>query len=104
MTSSSPADSGGKEQGIEVRARTVDEAVARGLVRLGGLSRSEVTIEVVKEGRSGVLGFGAEEAVVRIIPGAAGAGSRPPADRPAARTERARPAEPAAPPEVRHRR
>jgi spoIIIJ-associated protein len=51
---------------VEVRARTVDEAVARGLVRLGGLSRSEVEIEVVSEGRSGLLGFGTEEAVVRM--------------------------------------
>jgi len=51
---------------VEVRARTVDEAVARGLVRLGGLSRSEVSIEIVSEGKGGLLGFGAEEAVVRL--------------------------------------
>lgn len=51
---------------VEVRARTVDEAVARGLVRLGGLSRSEVKIDVLSEGKGGLLGFGAEEAVVRL--------------------------------------
>lgn len=105
MTSPNPADSGGKEPGIEVRARTVDEAVARGLVRLGGLSRSEVTIEVIKEGRGGVLGFGAEEAVVRIVPGAASGAAKataepapPPAERPAARVERPKPAEVSGPP------
>jgi spoIIIJ-associated protein len=51
---------------VEVRARTVDEAVARGLVRLGGLSRSEVQIEVLSEGKGGLLGFGVEEASVRL--------------------------------------
>lgn len=68
MTTSTPAGSGEERSGIEVRARTVDEAVARGLVRLGGLSRSEVNIVVVNPGKSGLLGFGAEEAVVRLIP------------------------------------
>jgi spoIIIJ-associated protein len=56
----------GERRVLEVRARTVDEAVARGLVRLGGVSRSEVSIEVLSEGRSGLLGFGSEEAVVRL--------------------------------------
>lgn len=40
----------------------------RGLVRLGGLGRDEVSIEVLKEGRSGLLGFGSEEARVRLTP------------------------------------
>lgn len=57
---------------VEVHARTVDEAVARGLVRLGGLSRSEVEIEVIHEGRVGLLGFGNEDAVVRLRVRAAG--------------------------------
>lgn len=55
-----------EKRAVEVRARTVDEAVARGLVRLGGLSRSEVQIEVLSEGKGGLLGFGAEEALVRL--------------------------------------
>jgi len=62
------AGNGEERNGIEVRARTVDEAVARGLVRLGGLSRAEVRIEVVNAGKGGLLGFGAEEAVVRLVP------------------------------------
>lgn len=74
--------SGGEGEGkvVEVRARTVDEAVARGLVRLGGLSRAEVQIEVLQEGRGGLLGFGAEEAVVRLTvlrPGDKPAGPAP---------------------------
>jgi spoIIIJ-associated protein len=71
---------------LEVQARTVDEAVARGLVRLGGLSRNEVQIEVLSEGRPGLLGFGAEEATVRLTvlrPGEV-AEAPPPAPPPAA--------------------
>lgn len=83
---------GGDERRVlEVRARTVDEAIARGLVRLGGLSRSEVDIEVLGEGRPGLLGFGAEEAAVRLtvlLPGekpkaADSAGAPAPAPEPA---------------------
>ncbi len=62
----------GERRIVEVEARTVDEAVARGLVRLGGLSRAEVKIEVLNEGRGGLLGFGAESARVRlteVLPG-----------------------------------
>lgn len=51
---------------IEVQAPTVDEAIVRGLVRLGGLKRSEVHIEVVREGKAGLLGLGSEEAIVRL--------------------------------------
>lgn len=58
--------SSGERKVVEVSAPTVDEAIARGLVRLGGLARSEVTIEVLGEGRAGLLGFGSEEARVRI--------------------------------------
>jgi spoIIIJ-associated protein len=76
---------------LEVRARTVDEAVARGLVRLGGLSRNEVDIDVLSEGRPGLLGFGAEEALVRLT-------VLRPGERPADRPSPA-PAEPAAPAE-----
>ena len=53
---------------IEVQAPTVDEAIVRGLVRLGGLKRSEVHIEVVRQGKAGLLGLGAEEAMVRMTP------------------------------------
>jgi spoIIIJ-associated protein len=104
MKEPQPVEGDAGRKVVEVQARTVDEAVARGLVRLGGLSRSEVKIEVVKEGRSGLLGFGAEQAMVRLTallpgerpgdapaggaagprPGAAGASAAPPTPPPAA--------------------
>jgi spoIIIJ-associated protein len=70
MSAGNPAEraGGSANEPVEVRARTVDEAIARGLVRMGGLSRAEVDIEVVSEGKAGLLGFGAEEAVVRLRP------------------------------------
>jgi spoIIIJ-associated protein len=51
----------------EFEARTVKEAIAKGLETLG-LSQDDVVIEIVDEGRSGVFGVGAKEAVVRITP------------------------------------
>ncbi len=56
------------KRAIEVQAPNVDEAIVRGLVRLGGLKRSEVHIEVLREGKAGLLGIGAEEAMVRMTP------------------------------------
>ncbi|MSQ15169.1 MAG: protein jag [Dehalococcoidia bacterium] len=54
-------------EGLEVSARTVEEAIGQALDNLG-VARSEVTIEVLNEGRSGILGFGAENARVRVTP------------------------------------
>lgn len=54
-----------KEKEIEINAKTVDEAVQSALVQLGA-SQNEVEIDVVKKGRSGVLGVGAEEAIVKV--------------------------------------
>jgi spoIIIJ-associated protein len=54
-----------KDKEIEINARTVDEAVQTALVQLGA-SQNEVEIDVVKKGRSGVLGVGAEEAIVKV--------------------------------------
>jgi len=54
-------------ESIEKSARTVEEAIEIALSELG-LSRSEVEIEVLKEGRVGLFGFGAEEARVKVIP------------------------------------
>lgn len=76
-------ESSGSTSAVEVTARTVDEAIARGLVRLGGLSRSEVDIEVLQEGKPGLLGFGAEEAVVRLTPQGKGKVTRPSSPPPA---------------------
>jgi spoIIIJ-associated protein len=45
----------------------VEEAIEAALSELG-LSRSEVEIEVLKEGKVGLFGFGGEEARVRVTP------------------------------------
>ncbi|MBL7125340.1 MAG: protein jag [Dehalococcoidales bacterium] len=50
---------------LEVSAKTVEEATQKALERLG-VSREEVEVTVVKEGRQGILGLGAEEARVRV--------------------------------------
>jgi len=55
----------GEAKSIEVSAKTVEEAIAKGLAQLGR-SEDEVEIEVLKRGSRGFLGFGAEEAKVRI--------------------------------------
>lgn len=52
-------------ESLEIHAKTVGEAVQHALAQLG-VSREEVEITVVKEGKSGILGLGAEEAVVRV--------------------------------------
>ena len=52
---------------LEISAKTVEEAVQLGLEQLG-VSREEAEITVVREGKSGLLGMGTEEALVRIKP------------------------------------
>lgn len=52
---------------LEVSAKNVEEATQRALEQLG-VSREEVEVTVVKEGKQGVLGMGAEEATVRVRP------------------------------------
>lgn len=52
---------------LQLSAKTVEEAVEVALAELG-LSRSEVQVEVLKKGRVGILGLGAEQAVVRVTP------------------------------------
>ncbi|MFC2071286.1 RNA-binding cell elongation regulator Jag/EloR [Chloroflexota bacterium] len=52
-------------ESLEVSAKTVEEAIQRALEQLG-VSREEVEVSVVKEGRAGIMGMGAEEAVVRV--------------------------------------
>jgi spoIIIJ-associated protein len=51
----------------EFSGKTVEEAVAQGLVELG-LARDAVKVDVVSEGSRGVLGLGGEEARVRLTP------------------------------------
>lgn len=51
----------------EFSGKTTDEAIAEGLRQLG-LQRDDVEIEILSRGSRGILGFGSEPAVVRIIP------------------------------------
>ena len=50
---------------LEISARTVDEATHRALEQLG-LRLDQVEIEVISEGKSGLLGIGAEAACIRV--------------------------------------
>jgi len=50
---------------IEIRAKTVEVAIEKGLAELG-LKRDEVVIEVLNPGSRGVLGIGSEDALVRL--------------------------------------
>jgi spoIIIJ-associated protein len=50
---------------LKVSGKTVEEATRKALEQLN-VSREEVEVTVVKEGKRGVLGLGAEEAVVKV--------------------------------------
>ncbi len=50
---------------LEISAKTVDEATKVALAQLG-VSIDEVDIEVIKKGKSGMLGMGAEDAKIRV--------------------------------------
>jgi len=52
---------------VEASGKTVDEAVAKALQQLG-LERSQVDVEVVSEGRTGLFGLGGENARVLVKP------------------------------------
>jgi spoIIIJ-associated protein len=52
---------------IQIQAKSIDEAIELGLTQIG-LSREEVEIEVLSEGKRGVFGLGSEEATVRLTP------------------------------------
>lgn len=54
-------------ESIEVSAKSVEDAVERALAKLG-LERSQVQIEVLSQGRAGILGLGSEEARVKVTP------------------------------------
>jgi spoIIIJ-associated protein len=54
-------------ESIEIGAKSEEEAVDIALAELG-LSRSEVEVVVLKKGRSGLFGLGAEEVRVRVTP------------------------------------
>ena len=50
---------------LEVSAKTVDEAIQIALEQLG-VTEDQVEVVVLKKGRSGVLGMGAEEASIKV--------------------------------------
>lgn len=54
-------------ESLEVHGKTVEEATMRGLEQLG-LSREAVEVTIIKEGRSGIFGLGAEDAIVKVTP------------------------------------
>ncbi len=56
-----------RSRGIEVSARSVEQAVLQALQQLG-LGRDQVEVEVIKQGSRGLLGLLSEEAVVRVTP------------------------------------
>jgi spoIIIJ-associated protein len=55
-----------EKRNVVASGKTVDDAIANGLAMLG-VRRDQVTVEVIKEGSRGVLGFGAENAQVRLL-------------------------------------
>jgi spoIIIJ-associated protein len=50
---------------IEITAGTVEQAIEKAEAQLG-LSRDQLKVEVVREGRSGILGVGGREAVIKV--------------------------------------
>ena len=56
----------------EFSGKTVEDAIANGLNQLN-LTRDQVDIEVVNKGSRGILGFGSEAAIVRMMPRATSA-------------------------------
>jgi len=54
-------------ESVDASGKTVEEAIEKALAELG-LERTQVEVEVVREGRSGILGIGGEEARVTVRP------------------------------------
>ena len=52
---------------IEITAVTVEQAIEKAEAQLG-LSRDQFKVEVIREGKSGILGMGGKEAVIRVSP------------------------------------
>ena len=67
-----------RPQSVVITAKTVDDAVQRALHQLG-MTRSQVDVTVLSEGRPGIFGIGATEAEVRVsLIGAVEADTSPP--------------------------
>jgi len=50
---------------IEITAGTVEQAIEKAEAQLG-MGRDQFKVEVIREGRSGILGVGSREAVIRV--------------------------------------
>ncbi len=56
-----------QNESVKSKGKTVEEAIASGLAQLN-LTEAQVDIEIVNQGSRGILGLGAEEAVVILTP------------------------------------
>jgi spoIIIJ-associated protein len=54
-------------EGIEIIAETVEQAIEKAEAQLR-LSRDQFEVEVIREGKSSILGAGGEEALIRVTP------------------------------------
>lgn len=54
-------------ESLKISGKTVEEAIERALEKLG-VSRDEIKVTVLKEGKSGILGIGAGEAQILVEP------------------------------------
>jgi len=54
-----------KEEEMEITAATVEQAIEKAEEQLG-INRDQFEITVIREGKSGILGIGGEEAVVKV--------------------------------------
>ncbi len=52
---------------LEIAGTTVEEAIEKAEAELG-LPRDRFEVEVVREGKAGVLGVGSKEALIRVVP------------------------------------
>jgi spoIIIJ-associated protein len=52
---------------LEITARTVEQAIEEAEKQLG-IDRSQIEILVVRKGKSGILGMGSEEAIIKVKP------------------------------------
>jgi spoIIIJ-associated protein len=54
-------------EGIEITAATVEQAIEKAEAQLG-LSRDQFEVEVIREGKSGILRVGSREAIIKVTP------------------------------------
>jgi spoIIIJ-associated protein len=53
------------KKSMEFSGKTIDEAIAKALSHLG-LEREKIEVEIIERGKSGFLGIGATDAVIRV--------------------------------------